>query len=134
MESSLVRKRMPASALFDPKIVMPAIGASFRKLDPRTLAKNPVMFVLEMVTLLAGDPDLLALGLAAHALRSLGLDQLVDLTGLVRPDADLDRHHLPHGVLGRLLHGAVLDAPQRDAPLDQLLFEHLAERLCERVG
>jgi K+-transporting ATPase ATPase B chain len=52
MESSLVRKRMPASALFDPKIVMPAIGASFRKLDPRTLAKNPVMFVLEMVTLL----------------------------------------------------------------------------------
>jgi K+-transporting ATPase ATPase B chain len=52
MESSLVRKRMPASALLDAKIVMPAIGDSFRKLDPRTLAKNPVMFVLEMVTLL----------------------------------------------------------------------------------
>ena len=52
METSHVRKRMPASALFDPKIVMPAIGDSFRKLDPRTLVKNPVMFVLEMVTLL----------------------------------------------------------------------------------
>ncbi len=52
METSLVRKRMPASALFDPKIVMPAIGDSFRKLDPRTLVKNPVMFVLEVVTLL----------------------------------------------------------------------------------
>jgi K+-transporting ATPase ATPase B chain len=52
METSLVRKRMPASALFDQKIVIPAIGGSFRKLDPRTLVKNPVMFVLEMVTLL----------------------------------------------------------------------------------
>jgi K+-transporting ATPase ATPase B chain len=52
MEASHVRKRMPASALFDPKIVIPAIGDSFRKLDPRTLVKNPVMFVLEMVTLL----------------------------------------------------------------------------------
>ena len=31
---------------------MPAIGQAFVKLDPRTLAKNPVMFVLEIVTLL----------------------------------------------------------------------------------
>jgi potassium-transporting ATPase ATP-binding subunit len=52
MESSNVRKRMPVSALFDPKIVMPAIGSAFVKLDPRTLAKNPVMFVLEIVTML----------------------------------------------------------------------------------
>src|SRR5215475_14386209 len=49
----IIRKRMPVSALFDPKIVMPAIGSAFVKLDPRTLAKNPVMFVLEMVTALA---------------------------------------------------------------------------------
>ena len=32
--------------------MVPAIGAAFLKLDPRTLMKNPVMFVLEVVTLL----------------------------------------------------------------------------------
>src|ERR1700687_3677311 len=52
METSHTRKGTPASALFDPKIVMPAIGSSFVKLDPRTLIKNPVMFVLEIVTIL----------------------------------------------------------------------------------
>ena len=43
METSNIRKRMPVSALLDPKIVMPAIGSAFVKLDPRTLIKNPVM-------------------------------------------------------------------------------------------
>src|SRR5712672_3140746 len=43
---------MPVSALFDPKIVVPAIGSAFVKLDPRLLMKNPVMFVLEIVTVL----------------------------------------------------------------------------------
>jgi K+-transporting ATPase ATPase B chain len=52
METSTLRKRVPVSALFDPKIVVPAIGSAFVKLDPRTLMKNPVMFVLEVVTAL----------------------------------------------------------------------------------
>ena len=52
MEASTLRKSLPVSALFDPKIVMPAIGSAFVKLDPRTLVKNPVMFVLEIVTVL----------------------------------------------------------------------------------
>src|SRR6202163_4300380 len=52
METSALRKSMPVSALFDPKIVGPAIGSAFAKLDPRTLMKNPVMFVLEVVTAL----------------------------------------------------------------------------------
>jgi potassium-transporting ATPase ATP-binding subunit len=52
METSQLRKQMPVSALFDPKIVVPAIGSAFVKLDPRTLMKNPVMFVLEVVTIL----------------------------------------------------------------------------------
>jgi potassium-transporting ATPase ATP-binding subunit len=52
METSTLRKSMPVSALFDPKIVVPAIGSAFVKLDPRTLIKNPVMFVLEIVTAL----------------------------------------------------------------------------------
>ena len=52
MDTSQMRKQMPVSALFDPKIVVPAIGSAFIKLDPRTLMKNPVMFVLEVVTAL----------------------------------------------------------------------------------
>jgi len=52
METAQIRKRMPVSALFDPKIVVPAIGSAFVKLNPRSLMKNPVMFVLEVVTVL----------------------------------------------------------------------------------
>src|SRR6202167_1462993 len=52
MDSSTPRKRARVSALQDSKIVMPAIGSAFVKLDPRTLIKNPVMFVLEVVTAL----------------------------------------------------------------------------------
>jgi potassium-transporting ATPase ATP-binding subunit len=52
METPNIRKRMPVSALFDAKIVVPAIGSAFVKLNPRSLMKNPVMFVLEIVTIL----------------------------------------------------------------------------------
>jgi potassium-transporting ATPase ATP-binding subunit len=36
-------------SMLDRSIVVPAIGDSFRKLDPRTLARNPVMFAVEVV-------------------------------------------------------------------------------------
>src|SRR5579862_5355194 len=36
----------------DPAIVFPAIGDAFRKLDPRHMAGNPVMFVVEIVATL----------------------------------------------------------------------------------
>jgi potassium-transporting ATPase ATP-binding subunit len=52
MKTANIRKRMPVSALFDPKIMLPAVGSAFVKLDPRTLIKNPVMFVLEVVSAL----------------------------------------------------------------------------------
>ncbi|TIO08513.1 potassium-transporting ATPase subunit KdpB [Mesorhizobium sp.] len=52
MDTSNLRKRMPVSALADPKIIGPAIGSAFTKLDPRVLAKNPVMFVVEVVAAL----------------------------------------------------------------------------------
>src|ERR1700688_4311475 len=52
MDTTKLRKRMPVSTLFDPKIVVPAIGQSFVKLNPATLIKNPVIFVLEVVTAL----------------------------------------------------------------------------------
>jgi len=37
-----------AKPLFDPEIVLPAIGESFRKLNPIHMWKNPVMFVTEI--------------------------------------------------------------------------------------
>jgi K+-transporting ATPase ATPase B chain len=52
METSTIRKRTRASALTDPKIIGPAILSAFAKLNPRTLITNPVIFVLEVVTLL----------------------------------------------------------------------------------
>lgn len=52
MEMSKIRKRMPVATMLDPKVVIPAIGSAFAKLDLRTQIKNPVIFVLEIVTLL----------------------------------------------------------------------------------
>ncbi len=52
MDSSTLRNRVPVSALLDAKIIVPAIGSAFAKLDPRIMLKNPVMFVVEVVTVL----------------------------------------------------------------------------------
>ena len=41
-----------SAVIMDARILMPAIGAAFRKLDPRTLVKNPVMFVVAVVSAL----------------------------------------------------------------------------------
>jgi K+-transporting ATPase ATPase B chain len=40
------------TSLFDRRILLPAIGASLRKLDPRLMVKNPVMFVVDVVAAL----------------------------------------------------------------------------------
>src|SRR6516164_2225116 len=49
-----IRNKMRAaqSSIMDPAILLPAIGQSFVKLDPRGLMKNPVMFVVEIVAAL----------------------------------------------------------------------------------
>jgi potassium-transporting ATPase ATP-binding subunit len=52
MQSSATRKGLAVATLLDAKIVWPAVGSAFVKLDPRTLVKNPVIFVLEIVTVL----------------------------------------------------------------------------------
>jgi potassium-transporting ATPase ATP-binding subunit len=41
-----------AHSIFDPAIIVPAIGDSFKKLNPVTLARNPVMFVTEVGALI----------------------------------------------------------------------------------
>src|SRR5215469_16726420 len=47
--TSLLPRRLSRSRpLFDPEIVRRAIRASFGKLNPLTLMKNPVMFVVEV--------------------------------------------------------------------------------------
>ena len=52
METLKLQKRVPVSAMLDAKIVGPAIGSALRKLDPRLMIKNPVMFVVEVVAAL----------------------------------------------------------------------------------
>jgi potassium-transporting ATPase ATP-binding subunit len=42
----------PERSLFERNILIPAIGDSFRKLDPRHVIRNPVMFVVEIGALL----------------------------------------------------------------------------------
>src|SRR5487761_445243 len=49
---SLFKRSVQPLPLFDGKLIVPAIGAAFRKLDPRTLVKNPVMFCVEIVSVL----------------------------------------------------------------------------------
>src|SRR3984957_1232340 len=51
---ALVETRMRSSVttLTDTNIVIPAIGESFKKLHPRVMIRNPVMFVVEVVALL----------------------------------------------------------------------------------
>src|ERR1700733_15890097 len=50
--SLLPKKLARARPLFDPDIVQRAVKASFLKLNPVTLSKNPVMFVVEVGALL----------------------------------------------------------------------------------
>jgi K+-transporting ATPase ATPase B chain len=50
------------TSLFDPKILVPAIIDSFRKLDPRHQFKNPVMFVVLVGSLLTTGLYIQALG------------------------------------------------------------------------
>src|SRR5262249_39832984 len=52
MSPSPKAKRSVTATIADPKILIPAIGDSFKKLDPRAMVKNPVMFVVEVVAAL----------------------------------------------------------------------------------
>jgi len=41
-----------SASIMDSRILIPAVGAAFTKLNPRTLARNPVMFVVATVSVL----------------------------------------------------------------------------------
>ncbi|WP_439603428.1 potassium-transporting ATPase subunit KdpB [Devosia sp.] len=42
--------QLKSASLFDTRILVPAIGAAFQKLSPRSLIRNPVMFVVAVVS------------------------------------------------------------------------------------
>jgi K+-transporting ATPase ATPase B chain len=46
------RTRMPVAGTTDPHILLTAVGDSFKKLNPRVLIRNPVMFTVEVVATL----------------------------------------------------------------------------------
>ena len=46
------KQRGSVAAMLDPAILAPAIGDTFRKLDPRVMWRNPVMMVVEVVATL----------------------------------------------------------------------------------
>jgi len=50
--ADLIKRHVRPLAILDRSLIVPAIWASFRKLDPRTLVKNPVMFCVEIVSVL----------------------------------------------------------------------------------
>jgi K+-transporting ATPase ATPase B chain len=52
MELSQTRKRTSVATMTDPKILGPAVLDAFKKLDPRAMIRNPVMFTVEVVATL----------------------------------------------------------------------------------
>src|SRR5471030_857274 len=52
MELSQTRKRTSVATLTDPKILGPAVLDALKKLDPRVMIRNPVMFTVEVVATL----------------------------------------------------------------------------------
>lgn len=44
--------QLKSASILDSRIIIPAVGGAFKKLNPRTLAKNPVMFVVAVVSVL----------------------------------------------------------------------------------
>ncbi|MFN8591733.1 MAG: potassium-transporting ATPase subunit KdpB [Thermomicrobiales bacterium] len=54
-------KKQPPRGIWDPAIVGPAIGDALRKLDPRHLWRNPVMFIVEIGAVMTSIALILAL-------------------------------------------------------------------------
>ena len=76
LSSRRIERRPKARALFDREIVLRAVADSFKKLDPRWMMRNPVMFIVEvsaLVTSIFWLRDLLA-----HASQS-GFDLAIAL-------------------------------------------------------
>jgi K+-transporting ATPase ATPase B chain len=62
------RDRVAGGKIWDPALIRAAIGESFKKLDPRVQVKNPVMFVVEIGSVISTVVFFQALGGAGNAL------------------------------------------------------------------
>jgi K+-transporting ATPase ATPase B chain len=62
--------RKPAPSVFAPQILIPAIGDAFKKLDPRWLIRNPVIFTTAVAALMATIFWVRDLSTGGHALFS----------------------------------------------------------------
>ena len=51
-DTGLYKRQVQPLSLVDSSLLVPALWAAVRKLDPRTLVKNPVMFCVEIVSVL----------------------------------------------------------------------------------
>ena len=121
--ADLIRKKL---SIWDPSIIRQAILDSFRKLDPRIQVKNPVMFIVEIgsvITTIAFVHDLRAgtgalfvpvrfassagAGVGAH--RRRGVQHAGGSAVASRPDGPVwDREHRVHAATA-LSHPALLD-------------------------
>ena len=80
-----IRKKTSVATLTDPAIFFPALGGAFRKLNPRSMIRNPVMFVVEIVAALTTILFIRDLVTGAGGLGLLVSDQSVALVhGAVR--------------------------------------------------
>src|SRR5690606_16134314 len=89
--------------------------------------------LLQIVTALGLDPQLVALDLRLDRLGALVADELADLLGVLLRDALFQRRR--DAVLlaaGDRVTG--LEALQRDAALDELRLEHVEDRLGALLG
>ena len=67
----------PSSSLFSAALIGPALLGSVRKLDPRAMIRNPVMFVVEVVAALLRR-NLLIYGLGGVIVPFVGI-KAIDL-------------------------------------------------------
>src|SRR5467141_4720495 len=51
-DTGLYKRQLRPLSIFDRSLIVPAIWSSLGKIDPRTLVKNPVMFCVEIVSVL----------------------------------------------------------------------------------
>src|SRR5271156_3157535 len=71
MDMKATTRRSGASSMFDPALLKPAMIDAFKKLHPRMMIHNPVMFVVELVT---GATTLLLIRDALIGYRYVGFD------------------------------------------------------------
>ncbi|MFZ0215823.1 MAG: potassium-transporting ATPase subunit KdpB [Candidatus Dormiibacterota bacterium] len=73
-EPTTTSRKKSRSSIADPALLLPAIGQSFVKLDPRRQVRNPVMFVVEVGSVLT--TIIFAAGLFQHGTNELFVGQI----------------------------------------------------------